>query len=248
MSEKKNELSVEHSQIYSTSDYDKFTTIEGNRNINPLHLVRLKKSIMSGYLFTIIIVNEKDQIIDGQHRYEAIKKLGLLIHYVVCNGYGLKEVQILNQNSKTWTMDDFVDGYCQLGYQDYIVYKNFRAKYHFSHTLTYSLLLNRNHMINSEAKKHFGQGLFKVCDYEKAQQYADSLVSISNYFSGIKDRNFVYAMIKLFDKPDFIFNELMHKLALNPNMLQPRKTIKQYIELIEDIYNYKRRDKVNLRF
>jgi hypothetical protein len=95
-------------QVQTTKDYYLFTPIDGNRNKNLLHLNRLKKSINENYLFTVIIVNENYQIIDGQHRFDVIKELNLPLHYIVCVGYGLKEVHILNQISKTWNADDYL--------------------------------------------------------------------------------------------------------------------------------------------
>ena len=61
--------------VHTTTDYFLFKPINGNRNINRLHLSRLKKSIEENYLFTVIIVNENYEIIDGQHRFECIKEL-----------------------------------------------------------------------------------------------------------------------------------------------------------------------------
>lgn len=94
---------VKHSnQVHTTTDYFLFfKPIEGNRNKNIIHLSRLKKSISENYLFTVIIVNEKYEIIDGQHRFECVKELKLPLHYIVCKGYGLNEVHVLYENSKT---------------------------------------------------------------------------------------------------------------------------------------------------
>ena len=101
-------------QILTTNNYELFKSIDGNRNVNELHLSRLKKSIQKKYLFTFILVNEKHHIIDGQHRFEVIKELGLPLNYVVCKGYGINEVHQLNENSKNWNADDYLDGYCKL--------------------------------------------------------------------------------------------------------------------------------------
>ena len=46
----------------------------------------------------------------------------------------------------------------------------------------------------------------------------------------------------------FVFDEFLHKVKLRPNKLVPCGTVEQYVEMIEDIYNYKRGSKVNLRF
>ena len=76
-------------QVHKTTDYFLFKPIDGNRNKNLLHINRLKKSISENYLFTVIIVNENYEIIDGQHRFECIKELELPLYYITCKGYGL---------------------------------------------------------------------------------------------------------------------------------------------------------------
>jgi hypothetical protein len=127
-------------QVHTTTDYFLFKSIDGNRNKNLIHINRLKKSMSENYLFTIIIVNEKYEIIDGQHRFDVIQELKLPLHYVICKGYGLSQVHILNQNSKTWNMDDYLEGYCSLGYADYIKYKAFKEDYNIGHNETLTLL------------------------------------------------------------------------------------------------------------
>lgn len=108
-------------KVETTTTYQAFKPIDGNRYVNQLHLKRLKKSMQENYLYTIIVVNERMEIIDGQHRFECAKELNLPLNYVVCKGYGLNEVHTLNQNSKVWSSEDYLDGYCKLGYQDYIL-------------------------------------------------------------------------------------------------------------------------------
>jgi hypothetical protein len=71
---------------------------------------------------------------------------------------------------------------------------------------------------------------------------------IEPYYSGIRRRYFIYAMMQLLQKPQFEFIEFLQKLKIQPLALQDCTDINQYILLIEEIYNYKRRDKVNLRF
>ena len=77
-------------QIHQTTDYSMFQTLEGNRNLNKLHLKRLKNSFQKKYLLSPIIVNEKFEIIDGQHRFEAGKQLGLPINFLIAPNYGIK--------------------------------------------------------------------------------------------------------------------------------------------------------------
>lgn len=95
--------------VFETSDYDKFKTIDGNRSVNPKHVAEIVKSIEdNGFLDEEILVNEKFEIINGQHRFNALKELNLPIQYRIKNGIGIKEVKALNRNTSNWKLVDYV--------------------------------------------------------------------------------------------------------------------------------------------
>jgi hypothetical protein len=241
-----NEPMVKHSnQVHTTTDYFLFKPIDGNRNKNLLHINRLKKSMAETYLFTIIIVNEKYEIIDGQHRFDVIQDLQLPLNYVVCNGYGLNEVHILNQNSKTWTSDDYLDGYCKLGYKDYIQYRDFKETYDIGH---YECMWLLNGSQLSNPTQVFFTGDFKIKNYNEACKIIEKIMLVEPYYSEWKRRSFILAMLQLFKNPNFELTEFLQKLKLQPTALSNCSTTNQYVSLIEEIYNYRRREKVNLRY
>ena len=71
---------------------------------------------------------------------------------------------------------------------------------------------------------------------------------IEPYYAGVRRRSFIYAMMSLFKNPNFEYTEFIQKLKLQPTALQDCTNINNYKTLIEEIYNYRRREKVNLRF
>ncbi len=83
---------------------------------------------------------------------------------------------------------------------------------------------------------------------EKAERYAEHLKQIGEYFDGYFVSGFVATMITLLNKDVFKFKEFLNKLKLQPTSLVRCASSKQYKELIEKIYNYRRKNKVNLRF
>jgi len=234
-------------QVHTTQNYSMFSPIDGNRNKNELHITRLKKSMQENYLFTTITVNEKFQIIDGQHRFEAIKSLNLPVNYVVCKGYGLKEVQILNANSKTWNADDYMEGYAKLGNPHYIKYKEFKNKYGFGHNECLPMLSDTTRG-NGKLQQLFKRGEFRIVDLMRAEKNAKKILQIKNLYSGYNRRSFVAAMLFLFKKPEFNHVEFVNKLKLQPSALTDCSNTEQYLLLIEKIYNYHRKDKVSLRY
>jgi hypothetical protein len=233
------------SQVHTTTDYFLFRSIDGNRNKNLLHINRLKKSMAQNYLFTVIIVNQNYEIIDGQHRFEVVKELGLPLHYIICSGYGLDEVHILNQNSKNWSTADYLEGYCNLKYPEYVEFKKFVDKHEINNQIAIYVLSGTE---NGEMIKKFNSGQFKIKDLKESELIMDKLHLCGAYFPQYKMRWFVYAMVRLFKKPQFEFTEFLQKLKTQPTALQVCNDVNQYISLIEEIYNYRRREKVSLRY
>jgi len=112
-------------QVLTTNDYSLFKIIKGNRDVNKLHIKRLVDSFRDEYLLTPLIVNQNYEIIDGQHRFHAAKELGLSINFIICNDYSLKQVQLLNTNMKNWKKIDYLNTFCDLGYEHYLKFRNF---------------------------------------------------------------------------------------------------------------------------
>jgi len=132
------------SQVYRTTNYERFSFIQGNRQLNKMHQERLKKSIAETDLTETnpILVNENFEIIDGQHRFEVCKELKKPIHYILKVGYGLREVQMLNANMKNWRLEDYVDGYCDMGKEEYLFLRSFIQEHKLGMTNSVQLLSN----------------------------------------------------------------------------------------------------------
>lgn len=251
-------------QVHVTSDYHKFSFVAGNRKVNMAHVRRLERSMASRYLFSPIIINEFFQIIDGQHRFTVCKKLHLPIRYITVNGYGLDEVKILNTNASNWKKIDYLNAYCDLRYPEYLKFKQFMQAYpKFGFQTCEMLLANKTIVRTSEqrseyrtesnTKGHVGfrtfeDGDFKCVDYNYSCSSADKIISLSQYTEAFNRKAFIAAMIQLFKCEQYDHDEFLGKLAQQPTALVDCVNVSQYKSLIEEIYNYKRKNKVNLRF
>lgn len=100
-------MDKEVSKIYSTMDYSKFKMIVGNRALRMTNVSAIQKSSSEEQLMIPILVNEKFEVIDGQHRLKSWSNLGLPILYTIAEGYNLSQVRRANQNSINWTISDF---------------------------------------------------------------------------------------------------------------------------------------------
>lgn len=230
-----------------TTDYDQFKTLEGNRDINKLHLSRLMASFERTPLITVIIVNEKREVIDGRHRLQVAKSLGLPIWYIVIPGYGLEEVHILNANQKNWSADDYLKGYCDMGLEHYVVYRDFKDEFGFDHNTTRTLLTGT---AVSGRCTEFYEGRFEVADLDRAYKWAEQIRNVAPYYNGWKRRSFIHAMVSLFKRPQFDYSRFVMKIKSQPTRLIDCADTSRYVELIEEVYNYRcsEKNKINLRF
>ena len=228
-------------KINKTTDYSIFKTLKGNRYVNESHYRKLLLSFKDNPLPTIIVVNEKLEVIDGQHRLKCLQELNLEVEYVVRVGFGLKECQILNINTSRWKMDDYIDGYCGLEYSSYLQTRDFKNEYGFRINETI-LLLSGN--IGGAVKEDFINGVFKIKDFKKSKEIAEKLKNLDPYFvqgdrNRYKARNLVKTFIELEKNKDFNYEHFLNQLKKNmPYKLQtqPRKDMTE--EMIENIYNY----------
>jgi hypothetical protein len=251
-------------QVLKTTDYFLFSFISGNRKVNTAHAKRLENSFKKRHLFSPIIVNEHYQIIDGQHRFTVCKKLKLPIYYIVVNGYGLDEVQILNTNSSNWKRIDYLNAYCDLGFSEYLKYRRFMQTYpDFSFGVAEVLLAGSTHRRNKQDSelvsetnkkgafhlKTFEEGEFVCVNYENSCSIADKLLELKPIAYNIYNRrSFVGAVVTLLKNDSFDWDYFVKKVKQQPNALVECVNITQYKSMIEDIYNWKRSNKVNLRF
>jgi hypothetical protein len=101
---------------------------------------------------------------------------------------------------------------------------------------------------NSDSIREFYEGKFKVKNLMLAEEYIEKILMIEPYYAGVRRRTFIGAMLQLFNNKNFQFTELLQKLKTQPTALQDCTSASNYKILIEEIYNYRRREKVNLRF
>ena len=225
-------------QVFKTNDYKSFKYISGNRNINKANLKRLIKSMKEKFIPIPIVVNENREIIDGQHRFEAAKFLGLDVHFIKINKLSLDEVRRLNENMANWNNANRLFSFCQLGYPEYLKFKEFMDKTGYNYG-TCIALLSGSPQRSGEHGRLFKAGNFKIKNYERALEHARQLDQIGEYFPSYKNSNLMGCMIKLFHHKDYNHKRMMQKLALQSHMLPRTGTEDTFKDAIRDIYNFK---------
>jgi hypothetical protein len=250
----------EVNKVYQTSNLSIFKQIDGNRVPNLQHIKRLTNSIISyGMKCNPILVNERMEVIDGQHRLIAAKEAESFIYYIIIKGYSLSEVHTLNLNQKNWAKKDFMEGYANMGIESYIKLRDFVNKnddYVFNDCLAFCQNTTAHgqnmlaHKVNKTPNQPqvFEEGTWKCKDLNLAQDWTNKIRMVKPYYAGYNKSGFVRTMIGLLQKETFDFNDFMHKIRLQPTAMVDCANTDQYRTLIEDIYNYRNRNKINLRY
>ena len=128
-------------KIFKTYDYSLFKKLRGNRDLREAHLKAITKSMEEdGYSHNLVQVNEKMEVIEGQHHVESCKALGLPVYYYVVEGANINDVSVLNTTRKSWSFDDWMGRYVKYNYQEYKFYQCYKEKWGFDHWSTIFLL------------------------------------------------------------------------------------------------------------
>jgi len=237
-------------EIYETKDYSIFKFRDDNRVINDNHVRKLATNMKNdGWLATsVVTINGNGDLIDGQHRVKGAIVAGVPVRYKVVRGAGSEEMTKMNTLQKNWSPFDHLHKFVVKGNQSYVIFDKFVKDYPmFKYTEVAMFLSNSM----STVQRHiFESGNYNVKNEKRGREWADYVLQLRPYFEKYYNKSiFVRALIKILsNKKDFVFEEFLHKVKLRPTKLVPCGTVEQYVELIEDIYNYRRSEKVNLRF
>ena len=239
------QINDENLAIFKTQDYSLFKKLNGNRELDDNHLKKIMNSMSKKYLPIPVIVNEKFEIIDGQHRIESCKRLKYPINYLVINGSELEDVKLLNTNSKQWSLKDYLNTYCQTGKQTYLNIRDFIDEYGFSIVDSITMLSNTKTNRGIDQVK-FKLGIYEIKDINKARETADKMLEVKPYFDRYRSRSFFLAMSELFHNKNYNHKKFIQKLSVYPTKLKFCSNKYDYLKNIEDIYNFNQKKKIRL--
>lgn len=249
--------------IYETTDLSIFKFMEeGNRPIDWDHVKQLKERMGEKLLRTIIIVNKFMEIIEGQHRYTAIKKINeenllkglplIPIEFVICEDYGVEECCEYNGKGKNWTNKNITEGGKILKIEEYEIYDEFIKKFNLPHNVTIGLLTGET--TNSKNSGDFKNLKLKIVDINTSLDKANKIVEIVNTGVipiGKSDQPigvFGLALLDIFKVEGYDHNKMITKckeyVQRENRSLRRLTNITEPLIEFEDIYNHKEKSKL----
>lgn len=119
--------------VYSTNDYDIFKHLKGNRILDDRKNYIISSIKENGWVTNPIIVNKDMEIINGQHRYAALKALNMPIQYIIAENANIHDCIALNIKQQNWKLVDYIRCYADMGNDDYVFWfrswKNIMARF-----------------------------------------------------------------------------------------------------------------------
>jgi len=249
-----------YSIVYVTSKYELFGFINGNREINPANLEKIKESLKTKQILESAIIvgyspNDPEgkifKIIEGQHRFTACMQLGIPFSFIIrkdfdINDYtkSIADIQLLNTASKEWDVTNFMGSRATLGEEPYVRYKKIYDTYKsrndggFEHEIIF-YILNKIEGRKKVSHKSFKEG--SLIFTENDMVYLDNkLKDLSEYLPKIVESGKRYYLKALSDILDLDIDKkrLSAKLIMYGKDIPFSKQKEFSIKfLVEKVYN-----------
>lgn len=224
--------------IMVTENYDMFKKIGGNRKINKANYAKIVKSMKEEQLIIPIVVNEKYEIIDGQHRFTACKDLGKPVYFYMVRGYGLDQVKRANIASSNWKKENYLDMFVAEGNEIYKEFEEIKERYDLNISNLLKIFAIVQEKQSARVGYEFENGTFTLDGKMEVLRFLTALEDF-NFFKFYKSNNFLIAFTRLYFKSEYDHDKMKTKLITHRNSLEKRSTSDEYLVLLcNRIYSF----------
>lgn len=251
--------------VHETEKYELFRFLTGNREVNAQMVKRLAMEIKEHGQLVPILVNEKFEAIDGQHRLMACKSIGIPVRFIVQSGMRMSEIISINTNSRKWSEIDYINRFAEEGSVKYIELRDW-IKECSDFGIQFAVAIARNSLMQRVYGKNLNGELVPIYSKNKGGEYIGTYGSdIRNgKWNGFdlkaarirlndiraikksmpegawKDR-MGEALIQIMRIPEFSVNVLIQQLrGSGGTQLRNPVNTEDAVKVIEDVYNYRR--------
>lgn len=234
-------------QIQKTKDYEMFKIMEGNRHIDRYHLKKLTAAIEKDNQLAVhpIIVNKDGYVIDGQHRLNAAKTLGIDIYFIKSDEVTDLHVIDGNVNQKSFEVENYIDYFAIKDKKiEYIQLKDMMKATGLKPKALLTLIIG---IVSPNILEFLKTGKFK---FPQNQEPLEVLNFYLDFMSYVKDKrlkpqsmftnhNFTRALRWLQKTTGFESSIFFKKLDMRWFDLKPQRTADDWYSLLINIYNFK---------
>lgn len=239
----------------STKDYSIFKKILCNRKVEEGHVLKLMRSIKFKNLLPSrpMLVNSDLGVIDGQHRLEAAKRLGLEIYYNVDEEAEDEDIFIYNETQKPWRLSGYLDYYVSKGREHYIRLSSLMKREGMDLGSALAILGFSTKTNSEDFKK--GKFVYPVPQEEfqileiigkskRVVEYLENkLVNMKVFLHGPRLKRVFYIF---FSNGSVDIDVFMNKLNYKLELIRPAQRISDLLDMLQNIYNWKNKNPIDL--
>ena len=234
-------------KVFQTSNYSQFKFRADNRPVNDANVNKLVKSFELMGQRIPIKVDPNMYVLEGQHRLTACTHLKIPVKFIIDEEeMTTSDIAQLQSTTKKWTYEDYAHSFSSSDDNgiEYKLYNTFCTAYpEFPHS-TAILMLTNSRTNNGNADNLFKSGRFKIKSFNKAKQIAETLRKMSVYYKNYNKKGFVSAVIVMMNHKDFTEERLFRKLPKRCKEIHDFSKTDDYLDTLQDIYNWKETKKV----
>lgn len=184
-----------------------------------------------------IIVDRRFNVIDGQHRLEACKKLGIPVHYVVSNDK-LGNIPVYNTYQEKWGLEDYARYYAENGNENYKRIIEVKEKSGININGCLECCLPNGGRLTDAFKE--GRFIFNE-DVDKNVELIQKFLRLCYLVKGKRNvsAKIIRAIRFLSKIKTFDLDLLIQRIMKYQGKLYSCSTSEEYIQMFIDLYNYK---------
>lgn len=220
-------------QVYETTDYDMFVFIESNRDL--IVNENLRMSIEESGILVPALVNEKMEVIDGQHRISIAKLCGVKIPFIVVNGLSKKDMIPINNSSKNWTFVNYIETYAKEGFDDYIDLVNLQRYYPVTMKVLVSLAGNTTDGTKHHIKTKLGK--FSFYDRDILLDFLDQYKKLNDAMGGKNPSSLPLVIYTMYRNKNFDINRLIDRASLLSRNIKGITGHSKLVEVTMNVYH-----------
>lgn len=236
-----------------TKDYSIFKIMKsGNRKVDERHVKRLVEVVAKENLLHTkpIIVNKKMEVLDGQHRLEVAKILNVPIYYNIVEDMTPLQVAVVNTHQKNWVCGDYLDLFSDgMKLPEYVKLKNLAKDKDLSNTEVVAFFYGNSF---SKFRNDFNSGnfIFDADVIPVVDCWKLFLDKIKLFYHNSQEiwhtQSFIRAFTFVLGNKEIVHERFLEQLDRYGFIINRRGGYKEYIEMLVELYNYKKRNPVEL--
>jgi hypothetical protein len=221
-----------------TKDYSVFQYFDRNRIVSKTNVEKLRQDMALNTQKDEVVVNEKWQVIDGQHRIAALEKDKKPVKFRVKPGANMQDVIAANNTGTKWNTPAWVRNFSHpdhVNNKPYVMYIEFKEKHKLCDGVCQLLLSEDFH---DYGRKSFKNGTFKVKNLGRAEENATALAELVAVDKMFNSMRCAVGFLKIQKLPHFKLTILKTQVEKHCNKITHRVTHSDWVDGLIRVYNF----------